>query len=571
MKTIIKKTVDAYISEFPEERSRLSQLESLIQEFPADAELIARDNHIGHVTASGFIISPCRTKVLMLLHKKLDMWIQPGGHIEKGDCDPLAAAVREVEEEIGLIKPDYLAYHHDDVIPIDIDSHQIPASGNHPLHFHHDFRYTFLSSVDLRVKLNQAEFNGFKWRSLSDLMRRDTYKLLKPKLERLLSGEFRPKLFFDRLFSGFEKRTCVDSLAVAHILPDTKAYFSALSKSPSSITIIPKPKSIDIEYRAEIEKLFPFIEKTREQLLSDSTVEGFIDNAKNSVVLFDIGGYFAPIANELKAKFSEKLLGIVEDTENGHQKYEAVSDLKLPVISVARSPLKENEDYLVGKSILFSTDAVLRELGKVIEYLNCSVFGYGKIGSSIAHHLQLRGVKANVFDTNPMRRIIASNRLHSTIQRDQIISTSDVIFCATGSHVLDILDFRSLKPGCAIVSVTSSDDEMDLRHLKHEYQCESVSNHVARYSSTSNHFFLVNHGNAVNFLHKAALGDYIHLVRAEMCLAADKIAKGAFKPGLTELSASCRTRIATLWLETFIDEPAIAYGYSQAAISQALL
>lgn len=50
-------------------------------------------------TATTFVVH--KGKVLLLLHKKLNMWLPPGGHIEKDEL-PDEAAVREVWEEAGI-------------------------------------------------------------------------------------------------------------------------------------------------------------------------------------------------------------------------------------------------------------------------------------------------------------------------------------------------------------------------------------------------------------------------------------------------------------------------------------
>lgn len=54
---------------------------------------------IKHFTASALIID--KGKVLLVYHKKLDVWLYPGGHIE-ADENPEEALLREVREETGL-------------------------------------------------------------------------------------------------------------------------------------------------------------------------------------------------------------------------------------------------------------------------------------------------------------------------------------------------------------------------------------------------------------------------------------------------------------------------------------
>jgi 8-oxo-dGTP pyrophosphatase MutT (NUDIX family) len=91
----------------------------------------------GHLTASALVVDPARRQVLLILHTKLGLWLQPGGHFEPGETDPLAAATREVQEETGLD-----ARPLGDAAPLllDVDVHQIPAHGAEPAHEHFDLR-----------------------------------------------------------------------------------------------------------------------------------------------------------------------------------------------------------------------------------------------------------------------------------------------------------------------------------------------------------------------------------------------------------------------------------------------
>ena len=65
-----------------------------------------------------------------------------------------------------------------------------------------------------------------------------------------------------------------------------------------------------------------------------------------------------------------------------------------------------------------------------------------------------------------------------------------------------------LRSGAFVFSVTSADDEMDLAFLDGQYTRSRFAPEVELYSGFSNYFYLVNGGNAVNFLHKAVLGDF---------------------------------------------------------------
>jgi 8-oxo-dGTP pyrophosphatase MutT (NUDIX family) len=92
----------------------------------------------GHFTASGFVLSPDARAILLIHHRKLDRWLQPGGHIEVQDIDMLAAARRELAEEVGLPA---LPLEIEGIF--DLDVHSLPALGAEPPHEHFDVRFLF--------------------------------------------------------------------------------------------------------------------------------------------------------------------------------------------------------------------------------------------------------------------------------------------------------------------------------------------------------------------------------------------------------------------------------------------
>src|SRR5215204_3717077 len=52
----------------------------------------------GHLTGSAWILDPSRTKTLLTHHKKLEKWVQLGGHAD-GNPDLWDVARREASEE----------------------------------------------------------------------------------------------------------------------------------------------------------------------------------------------------------------------------------------------------------------------------------------------------------------------------------------------------------------------------------------------------------------------------------------------------------------------------------------
>ncbi|BAU85917.1 NUDIX hydrolase [Streptomyces laurentii] len=90
----------------------------------------------GHVTASALVIDPSRGQVLLTLHRKLNMWLQMGGHCEPGDATVAAAALREATEESGIADLTLLPGG-----PVRLDRHPIPNA----CQWHLDVQYAALA------------------------------------------------------------------------------------------------------------------------------------------------------------------------------------------------------------------------------------------------------------------------------------------------------------------------------------------------------------------------------------------------------------------------------------------
>jgi 8-oxo-dGTP pyrophosphatase MutT (NUDIX family) len=121
----------------------------------------------GHFTASAFVLSPNADALLLIHHRKLDRWLQPGGHVDPGDADLLAAARREVHEEVGLTA---LAVASEG--PFDLDIHGIPAFGSEPAHQHFDVRFLF-RACSLALSTSD-EIRSARWFPLSELFAQET-------------------------------------------------------------------------------------------------------------------------------------------------------------------------------------------------------------------------------------------------------------------------------------------------------------------------------------------------------------------------------------------------------------
>jgi 8-oxo-dGTP pyrophosphatase MutT (NUDIX family) len=129
--------IGAYRVEHPHDELAFSQFRSFLDR----VDPFRRSDPEEHVTASAIVARPSGDGFLIVYHRKLDRWLQPGGHIEPDDASVFAAAVREAREETGVDGFD--APFSDSIL--DLDVHLIPAFGSEPAHVHYDVRFLLTS------------------------------------------------------------------------------------------------------------------------------------------------------------------------------------------------------------------------------------------------------------------------------------------------------------------------------------------------------------------------------------------------------------------------------------------
>lgn len=161
----------------PAETEDLKEILALVEREPA---CFSRQTFApGHVTGSAFVV--CRTtgKVLLHHHRRLNAWLQLGGH-DDGELDPRATALREAAEESGL---EDLTLLQDEIL--DVDVHDIPAGKGEPSHQHHDVRYALATERPEEIQRDAGESLDLAWFTLEEAAERMAEKGASRALTRL--------------------------------------------------------------------------------------------------------------------------------------------------------------------------------------------------------------------------------------------------------------------------------------------------------------------------------------------------------------------------------------------------
>ena len=159
----------------------------LVRRLQSGEDLYTRDNGAGHLTASAWVVSPDRRRVLMAYHNIYDSWSWLGGHAD-GDRDLLAVAAREVREESGLtaVRPVSRSIYSVEILTVDgHEKRGIYVSS----HLHLNVTYLLEADPAAPVRRKPDENRAVGWFGLEEAVAASSEPWFRERIYRKLNAK----------------------------------------------------------------------------------------------------------------------------------------------------------------------------------------------------------------------------------------------------------------------------------------------------------------------------------------------------------------------------------------------
>lgn len=356
----------------------------------------------------------------------------------------------------------------------------------------------------------------------------------------------------EALVNDFAARRRSRSILVTHLLHTAIEYIEQINST------FPVDYVIGIPYSSDEEAIASLRQKGYTVIVPESVDDTFrkaeeitlraLEESSESLVVQEVGGYLSNVTEKL-SKYSH-FLGIVEDTNNGHWRYENTSPHKVPILSMAQSPLKDVEDTVIGDAVVFSVERVLREeFSAMFQGSRCGVIGFGKIGTSCAIAIKGREAVVSIYDINPSKNMRAKVEGFFPLPLNELLSKSEIIIGATGRTSIRLEDMEFIKDGAILASASSKNIEFALDDFGSKCEIEVINDVVDRYTTPNGkHFFIINKGLPINFRDKSIIGTLLDMIYSELFVCMREIVEGKIQPGLNHSGSHIQNEVAKEWM-----------------------
>ncbi|WGH74776.1 adenosylhomocysteinase [Tenacibaculum tangerinum] len=356
---------------------------------------------------------------------------------------------------------------------------------------------------------------------------------------------------------GLKKYKNVKQFVVQHLYPDTLRLLLLLHE------YIPISVVVSISYSGSDEVIEALRNKGIKVVTPDfDTLDTVIINElkncfkaceteKHQLLIHEVGGYTIRILHEFFDTYLHHVIGAVEVTKQGVWEARKLKKLKIPQLNCAETKLKEIEGKMVGESVVASLDYILRDIGYAMVGRKACVFGYGWVGSGVAHSLRARGMAVTVYDTDVIKLVEAAVNGFQVLKSTSDVGTYSVIIGASGTLSIskNVIDGASSR--CFLVSGSSKDKEIDLTYLKSQQKetraiHRHINNHILK---DGRQILLVNEGYPVNFTGSSVPDEIVEFLFAELIILIKVLLEETPSPGIYPLDKELEKIPATVWLE----------------------
>lgn len=148
------------------------------------SDLYTRENEMAHLTASCWIVSPDRTKVLLAYHNIYDSWAWLGGHAD-GESDLLSVALREAREESGLREVSAVTDSPVSLELLAVQPHEKRGKFV-PAHLHLNLTYLLEADPAQALRCKPDENSGVRWFSPWEALSATNEACMRPIYRKLI-------------------------------------------------------------------------------------------------------------------------------------------------------------------------------------------------------------------------------------------------------------------------------------------------------------------------------------------------------------------------------------------------
>ena len=130
-------------------------------------DILTRENEVAHLTASAWVVSPDRRRVLMAYHNLYQSWAWLGGHAD-GEADLLSVALREAMEESGITEVRAVSEEILSIETLCVDGHE--KRGRYvPSHLHLNVTYLLEADDTQPLRVKSDENSAVAWIDIGEI------------------------------------------------------------------------------------------------------------------------------------------------------------------------------------------------------------------------------------------------------------------------------------------------------------------------------------------------------------------------------------------------------------------